>query len=422
MARGRSFALSACSVATVAFAAAPAWAETGDARIVGGSAAQRCQWPSTVMLSDGFTLCTGILVHARIVLYAGHCGTAFTQVEFGEQFRAGYTAPLTECRRRSDSDGIGPLDYAYCVLEEPVSGVPIAPVLYGCEGDVLTPGSEVVIVGFGEDDSEQVGNKRWARTSFGGTDGSMLVIGGDGVSPSFGDSGGPAFVRLDDGSWRAFGLVSGGVGPGQPSYYVDLQSVVTWVESESGHDITPCHAQESVTWQPGYECGGFATTPLSTGSWDDQCSGADPLSGRSSTCGAAGGTDDEPPRVAIRSPEDGAVIDEVPAEVTIEIDASDDASGVRRVRLEVDGEVLDEDAAEPWAFTGRFPKGSYTLTAVADDAGGNTTRSDERELHVGEEPGGCLGCRVAGEGHLGSLLAAALAWLAWRRRGPARRR
>jgi hypothetical protein len=93
------------------------------------------------------------------------------------------------------------------------------------------------------------------------------------------------------------------------------------------------------------------------------------------------------------------------------------------VRLEVDGEVRDEDAAEPWVFIGRFPKGSYTLTAVAEDAGGNTTRSDERDLYVGEEPGGCLGCRVhAGQPRLGTLLAAALAWLAWRRRGGARRR
>ena len=366
------------------------------------------------MLYDGSLLCTGTLVHPRVVLYAAHCGTDFTRVEFGERLGEGYMADVTGCRRAIATDEVSPMDYAYCELARPVDGVPIAPVLYGCEADTLTPGREVVIVGFGQDESGQTGVKRAATTTFSGTDRGMLVVGGDGVSPSFGDSGGPAFVRLDDGTWRAFGVVSGGEGPGRASYYVDMRNAAAWVEQQSGHDLTPCHASTG-TWQPGYECGGFAIDPTAGGTWEDQCGGADALSGRSSTCGPPLDADQQPPQVAIRSPEDGAVFDDVPAEVVVEVDASDDLSGVRRVWLEIDGALQEEDVAEPWSFTGRFQEGSYVLVAVAEDAGGNTTRSDQHALQVGDE--GCLGCRAGGSsrGWAGNLVLAALAALCWRR-------
>ncbi len=110
------------------------------------------------------------------------------------------------------------------------------------------------------------------------------------------------------------------------------------------------------------------------------------------------------------------MFDDVPAEVVVEVDASDDLSGVRRVWLEIDGALQEEDVAEPWSFTGRFQEGSYVLVAVAEDAGGNTTRSDEHALLVGDDAG-CLGCRSGGSsrGWAGNLVLAALAALCWRR-------
>jgi hypothetical protein len=272
----------------------------------------------------------------------------------------------------------------------------------------------VTIVGFGRDDSSLSGRKHHAETVYngvedGGLEVGMLSVGGDGTSASFGDSGGPAFLQMDDGSWRSFGIVSGGPETGMPVYYVDMRTTVEWVESTSGHDITPCHAVDG-TWEPGFECGGFATDPTAGGTWDRQCSEQDPLSDRSATCGAPHPADPEPPVVAIASPEADAILDDVPATVTIDVDASDATSQVRRVWLSIDGELREEDVTPPFQFETSFEKGTYTLVAVAEDEGGNSAPSEEQLLYVGEEPdSGCLGCRAGGRGGVGDLLLAALA-------------
>jgi hypothetical protein len=399
----------------VALTAAPAAAGPIDPPIVGGSRAGNCEWPSAVLLDNGFLICTGTLVSPWIVLYAAHCGVDFEQVVFGEGFGAGYFTLVRTCRRVTEFDEVGPSDYAYCELQRPITGVPIAPVLTGCESEILTPGQNVAIVGFGQDDMSRTGSKRWASTTYRGIDtDDTLLVGGDGTGASFGDSGGPAFVQLDDGSWRAFGIVSGGPAPGEPVSYVDMSTTVSWVERTSGHDITPCHTADG-TWEPGFDCGGFGTEPRAGGDWELQCSDRDPLSGRSSTCGEARDGDPEDPEVAILSPEDGAVVDLAPSELTVEVDASDATSAVRHVWLEIDGDVREIDKEEPWSFTGNFEQGHYTLAVFAEDEGGNIARSAEHDLYVGEEPGGCLGCRTGGgRGGLGSLLVAALTCALWR--------
>ncbi len=430
MARRKVPALSLAAV--LAFAAGPAGAagpsrddgdppptvDPIDPQIVGGRAAGTCQWPSTVLLENDSVLCTGVLVHPRVVLYAAHCGVDFDIVVFGERFGAGYYVPVLDCRRRSDSERTGPTDFAYCELARPVSSVPIAPILYGCEEEALTPEREVSIVGFGEDENRISGVKRYATTTYGGAEGPMLVVGGDGTGASFGDSGGPAFVQLDDGSWRTFGIVSGGPGPGAPIYYVDTRTVAGWVEERAGHDLTPCHAEDG-SWDASYRCGGFATEPTGGGSWDSQCSQGDPLSARSETCGAPLAADEEPPVVGISSPEYGEVFDDDdPTDVTIEVDATDETSGIERVFLFVDGELVDEDEEEPWSFTSSFERGLFGVEAVAEDRGGNTARSEQVVVQIGEDGSGCLGCGAGGGGAGGSLILAVLVALASARRSP----
>lgn len=419
--RPASAFLAAASIALHAAVSATAWSSPAPPPIVGGRGAKPCDWPSAVLLERDGIICTGTLVSSRIVLYAAHCGIDFTEVILGEAYGIGRYAPIARCEQYSPGDSVNPTDFAYCELARPINGVPIAPVLYGCEGDVLTPGRAVTIVGFGEDDDFLSGRKRYAETTYNGVEdrgveAGMLMVGGDGISASFGDSGGPAFVRMDDGSWRATGIVSGGPAAGQAVYYVDMRTTVEWVERRSGHDITPCHGAGG-TWEPGFECGGFATAPTAGGTWDRQCSEQDPLSERSAACGESHAADPEPPEVAIASPEADAVLDDVPVTVTIDVEASDPTSEVRRVWLSIDGELRGEDVTPPFQFEASFEKGTYTLVALAEDAGGNTGASEEQALYVGEEPeSGCLGCRTGtgrgGRGGVGDLLLAALAGLA----------
>jgi hypothetical protein len=389
-----------------------------DPTIVGGQDATVCQWPTAVALVSQLGLCTGTLVHPRVVLMAAHCGTDFTEAVFGERASASFNVAIERCERNSTADQVGPADYGFCILAEAMTQVPLTPVVYGCEGDLLTAGREVAIAGFGEDENQEFGIKRWAMTSIAGFDGGMIRIGGGGTGPWFGDSGGPAYVQMADGSWRAFGIVSGGPGPGQAAYYVDMRSVVRFVEDRSGIDITPCHGQDGV-WQPTPDCGSFATQPTSADSWFDHCGRNDPRSAPSTTCGASFVPDENDPQVRIVAPEDGHIIDEFPAEVTITVEATDD-SAVRAVRLAVDGEVMQERLVGPWTFSGTFPKGTYELTALAEDVSLNAAQSDEHMLYVGEEPSGCL-CRAAGgPGVADGLIGFAVLLLLRRRRQGAR--
>ncbi len=96
--------------------------------------------------------------------------------------------------------------------------VPIVPPLMGCEVDALQPGAEVTIVGygatqanlgeFGWEDVEGVGTKRLTIQTLEQVFLETLFLLGGGSSACPGDSGGPAVIQLEDGSWRVLGAGS----------------------------------------------------------------------------------------------------------------------------------------------------------------------------------------------------------------------
>jgi hypothetical protein len=367
--------------------------------IHGGEPAEPCQWPTAVALYENSVLCSGTLVHPRLVVTAAHCigaGPGPSQITFGESvFEPARMVAVDHCRANPAATGeLGFWDYAYCLLAEPVSDIAITPPLLGCETQVLTYGQEVVIAGYGATDDNESGIKHWGTTIVSSqAAGDTVVVGADGTAACSGDSGGSAFVQLGDGGWRAFGIVSGGLSCEEAVTYVTIHSMIGWAETETGLDFTPCHDADG-TWNPGPECGEFASaaqSPELTATWPN-CEGA--RTGKSATCGPAWASEGDvsPPSVAIVSPVDGAIFAEPMALLDVVIAADDgEGGGVEHVELVlVEGEVemmIASDEQAPWLFVGAsFPAGVWSLRARAVDWWGNAGSSAIVTVFVGPQP------------------------------------
>ncbi len=363
--------------------------------IVGGSPSGPCEWPSVVALRTG-GLCSGTLVHPRIVVYAAHCGTLHTHVLFGEDVLApAREVPIARCERASDLFAVSSMDFAYCELAEPVEDVAVTPLLFGCDEALIEVGTPVTIVGFGDtttEPPEQTGIKHAAQTQVVGYL-STVGIGGTGTGADAGDSGGPALVQLDDGSWRVLGVVSGGGGDGAAVQYVPAPKTVAWIEDRSGVDITPCHASDG-SWAPTPACTGMFMAIDPDASWSEGCPG--PVSPPSQRCGApwTESADEEPPSVSFVEPLDGSELDGPPAQLVVLAEATDLGVGVREVRLLVDDipwvdvhGLTAVDEVPPYRFEDLQLDldGPHTLTLEAVDHNGNQASVSATVL-VGDPP------------------------------------
>lgn len=338
-----------------------------------------CEWPQVAALTLGGT-CTATLVHPRVLVYAAHCGTLHDHARLGEQADApARELELLRCARASDIFAVSSMDFAFCELREPVEDLPIVPLLFGCDEALIEVGRPVTIVGFGLDDEGLLGTKRVAQTSIVSVL-SLIGIGGMGVGADEGDSGGPALVMLDDGSWRVLGIVSGGGGGGGVVQYVPAPATVGWIEDRSGIDITPCHAADG-SWAPTPACTGFFVASEPGASWAESCPSV--ISGPSQRCGPAFSdtiADELAPELTITAPIEGASFAAAPVELEVQVEASDVGWGVREVRLELDGQPwLDawqrqaRDEVPPYAFASLTiaDMGEHAIVAIAEDWAGN---------------------------------------------------
>jgi MYXO-CTERM domain-containing protein len=385
----------------LATAAAATWPRPADARelsgvvqpkaVAGGQEAVPCQWPDTIAVTAGGSLCSGSLVHPRVVVFAAHCGEGDKVIRFGESsdFTAAHSIETDFCMVNPEYVGTTSQgqDWAFCVLSEEITDLPVTPPLYGCELDVLAAGLPVVIAGFGQTGIGGSGTKHWANTTVVSTFGNTINIGGDGVSTCSGDSGGSAFVQIDDGSWRSISMVSTGIECGLTGVHALMHPAVPWIEENSQVDITPCHDVDG-TWNPTGACTGFfAGGDTPAGEWATWCQGT-PVSGPSDTCGAPfdAEPDDEAPTVTITSPGDGEELASG-TPVTIAIDAVDAGWGVRSVWVSIDGvEQMVRDDYAPYVFADvPFPDGVYTLVAFAEDWNGLVGESAPVTIGVGAE-------------------------------------
>jgi hypothetical protein len=260
--------------------AAPLVADGAPQHIIGGAPVAACGWPSTVWVD----VCTATLVHPRMLVLASHCivlGGTPVNASFGETIAApARQVPITGCVTypgwQPTMPGDGNDDIALCELAEPVEDVPIVPMLMGCEAEALQPGTDVTLVGFGVHDGNGTMGTKYAvdvTVQNVGTD--AIFVGDASASSCNGDSGGPAFVQLGDGSWRVFGVTSGAAStsPGCPqtAVYTLMHRYAEWIETTSGLDVTPCHDADG-TWNPDERCTEFPLSPAQGGAqWSGGC-------------------------------------------------------------------------------------------------------------------------------------------------------
>lgn len=367
--------------------------EPNPVAIYGGGPAPQCTWPTTVSLGS----CTATLVHPQVIVYAAHCGSNYNNVFFGNDTgQQGRSVSTSFCRTNPGFGNLGNgNDWAFCVLAEEVTDIPITPPLMGCETELLKPGASVHMVGFGNNDDGGYGRKYHAQATLNQiTSGNEANIGGNGTGVTIcnGDSGGPAFIQLPesegfDGSWRAFGIASWIYTPcGNEGFHTLMHTGMEWIESEAGIDITPCHDADG-TWNPGPDCRGFANDPLlSQGEWNT-CEFAE-VSQWSTACGASYPelTDSAPPAVRIASHLDGETVDMDGglAELVVSVEATDaDGSGIKDVQLIVDGAAVGTpDITEPYEFMLTLPEGPHALAAVAIDHADNSAEAEVVTIDV----------------------------------------
>ncbi len=364
--------------------------------VYNGVPVETCAWPTVVAVTGG-GLCTGTLIHPELVVYAAHCGGGQKSLRFSTTSGGDGFSVLGTCTTNPDYAGVTDVehDWAFCRLSQPVN-IPITPAMHGCEMDLLKPGVEIALIGFGGSNNGGAGTKRWALTPLSAisleNNASSVGTGAGDASICPGDSGGPAMLQFEDGSWHAFGIASTlSTTCGSKGDHSLISGAIPWIEATSGLDVTPCHDTEG-NWDPGPTCGDFhmaGATPY--GSYDDGCTGAAPISGDSNSCGPARGTpvETDPPTVSIVSPETPLVVDPGTF-VPFELVADDgDGWGVTRVALEIDGEVFEEfwDTEAPWSFAGaKFAQGVYEIRGVAEDPWQNRGFSEPVMIYAGVAP------------------------------------
>jgi uncharacterized protein (TIGR03382 family) len=421
----------------------PLVSDPDPAAINGGETVEPCGWPSVVLLRGNGYLCTGNLIHPEIVATAAHCIAVMepdTEVEFGDTANtANAKVDVEYCTGSPDfidtKDGTIPFaevgnDWGFCKLVAPITDVEPIPVIYGCEMDLIQPGTEIVRVGFGRETlSTEQFFKRQLETqineiAFTGANGwaTQLTEGGNGEGTCPGDSGGPSFIRVpaaDGGedAWRMVAIQSTQPledGEGNeiecgdaPNNTAVISQGVEFIESESGIDITPCF-DTAGGWDPTFECQDFPIDPAAGGgSWAMGCEPG-PLSGFSAACGVSfdvGNPDASAPTVTIVEPAGDQSLpwagEAVAVHIVAEADDGPNGWGIASVDLvilaEDDSELgrfTDED--EPWEWEPEFPQGSFRIRAVALDNAGLEANSQDVQIDIGVESDDDTGADTTG--------------------------
>jgi hypothetical protein len=248
--------------------------------IYGGIEVGPNEWNAVVAILAGSSLCSGTVVAKNLVLTAGHClanhgGNQPLDVFFDRTLSAGNKVEAESfgvhpdfCSGSGCRDDI--FDFGYVIVANdftlpegnPFSGFAVPIVSQEEWDEAIRKNTEVTLVGYGETEEESndagIGIKRSVVTEL--TDvspkGLEFQAGGAGRDTCVGDSGGPAFVQLENGQWRFAGVTSRGSSPcGTGGYYGAPYASLCWLREETGVDLLPadCSACDCLDTAPDSE-------------------------------------------------------------------------------------------------------------------------------------------------------------------------
>lgn len=170
--------------------------ETDSPTLIGGREADPKEWPASVYARMGGSACTATVVGPEVLIIASHCvshgGSATFSIGPNNYSSTCARSPLY--RKGTDHD------LALCKISNPVKGVPYESV--NLNPDLIKVGKEILLTGYGciragggggNDGIYRIGEAKITREP----NPYDLTASGK-AALCFGDSGGPAFLYLDD--------------------------------------------------------------------------------------------------------------------------------------------------------------------------------------------------------------------------------
>jgi secreted trypsin-like serine protease len=220
--------------------------------IFGGIKTARHEWTNTVALTDKSGIyCSGTALAPNLILTAAHCLDGAKVKKLKVYVGEGAQEGSIQGQYRAESFGQSPdynvedegtdHDIGYVVLKDSLDLPQSAYVPVAATKDevasLVAVNQPTEIVGYGLRENKEFGHKYHAKTRITKVDSTVVTIGGNGIDACNGDSGGPAFGRLKDGTLRIFGVASNGEDCGMGGAWSLIHPDICWLMKDSGVDL-----------------------------------------------------------------------------------------------------------------------------------------------------------------------------------------